>query len=64
WAQTTDAEELLLEVGEHNAHASSLYTRMGFQWTGRRRTLPPPRSHIEEVEMAYRLHGRGGCQRR
>ena len=55
WARGTDASRLVLEVGAHNQPAQRLYLRMGFQDTGRRRRLPPPREHIEECEMAYPL---------
>lgn len=56
WARDTPASRLVLEVGAHNHPAQRLYQRMGFQDTGGRRRLPPPRDHIEECEMAYPLH--------
>ena len=55
WARGTDAVRLVLEVGGHNHRAQRLYQRMGFQDTGGRRRLPPPRDHIEECEMALPL---------
>jgi hypothetical protein len=39
----------------HLSWAQRLYQRMGFQDTGGRRRLPPPRDHIEECEMALSL---------
>ena len=55
WARTTDATELVLEVGGHNAPARWLYLRMGFEATGHIRRVSPPRDHLVEHEMVFRL---------
>jgi ribosomal protein S18 acetylase RimI-like enzyme len=51
------AQELALDVGDHNAPASGLYTRHGFVPSGRRTSLPPPRTHVTEHELVLDLRG-------
>ncbi len=55
WAKTSDATEMVLEVGGHNAPARGLYLRMGFEETGVVRRVEPPRDHLVEHEMVFRL---------
>ncbi len=43
---------MVLEVSEHGLAARALYARLGFMETGRMGTLPAPRDHIQEYEMA------------
>lgn len=45
----------VLDVGDHNAPAQALYARHGFQPTGRTGSLPPPRAHVTEHELARDL---------
>jgi ribosomal protein S18 acetylase RimI-like enzyme len=54
-ARDLGARRLLLDVGDHNAHAIALYARHGFEPTGRTGTLPPPREHVLEHERAREL---------
>jgi GNAT superfamily N-acetyltransferase len=46
---------LVLDVGDGNAPARGLYARHGFVPTGRTGTLPPPRTHMIEHELARDL---------
>lgn len=55
WARTQGVEALRLDVGEHNEGAAALYRKHGFVPTGVRDTLPPPRSHITEVQYEVRF---------
>ena len=55
WARSSGYQRILLEVGEVNAPAIRLYVRMGFVPTGVTGTLPEPRTHIREREMALEL---------
>ena len=48
WAREDGAKSVLLEVGDHNAHAIALYARHGFEFNGHRTTLAPPRQHVTE----------------
>jgi ribosomal protein S18 acetylase RimI-like enzyme/predicted RNA-binding protein with PIN domain len=54
-ARARGAEELALDVGDHNAPAAALYARHGFVPSGRRTTLPPPRTHVTEHELLLDL---------
>lgn len=45
----------VLEVGDHNVPAQRLYARHGFRPTGVTSTLPPPRTHVAEHELAVDL---------
>ncbi|MEM1239322.1 MAG: GNAT family N-acetyltransferase [Cyanobacteria bacterium P01_H01_bin.26] len=55
WARSEGYVQLVLEVGEENRNAISLYTRKGFKPTGQTRNLAPPRDYIKEQEMALEL---------
>jgi GNAT superfamily N-acetyltransferase len=57
WARARGLQRLFLDVGAHNAAARRLYERHGFVATGATGTLPPPRDHIREIEMAIELAG-------
>jgi ribosomal protein S18 acetylase RimI-like enzyme len=46
---------VILNVGDFNEVAQSLYARHGFVPTGRTTTLPPPRTHVIEHERALDL---------
>jgi ribosomal protein S18 acetylase RimI-like enzyme len=58
-ARSMGVKRLVLEVAQTNAHAATLYSRHGFVATGRISTLPPPRTHVIEVEYVLRLDGGG-----
>ena len=45
----------VLDVGDHNEPAQRLYRRHGFSPTGRTGTLPEPRTHVTEHELALDL---------
>ena len=55
WARASGARRLLLDVGDHNRPAISLYARMGFEPNGTTGSLPAPRSHIREHQRELRL---------
>jgi ribosomal protein S18 acetylase RimI-like enzyme len=55
WAREEGFKRLVLDVAEGNAPAMALYTRAGFSATGVFGTLPPPRAHIREIQMAVTL---------
>ena len=55
WAKSADFTCVCLEVGNHNLTAQALYTRLGFEMTGAKRTLASPREHITELEMICRI---------
>lgn len=46
---------LILDVADANPHAQALYARHGFRRTGRTGTLPAPRTHVTEHELALDL---------
>jgi len=54
-ARAAGATRLRLDVGDHNTPAQRLYHRLGFRRTGRIGSLPPPRQHVTEHELALRL---------
>lgn len=54
-ARERSFERVSLDVADDNAHALALYRRHGFEPTGRRGTLPPPREHICEQELVLEL---------
>jgi ribosomal protein S18 acetylase RimI-like enzyme len=56
-ARGRGAQELALDVGDHNAAAAGLYLRHGFVPSGRRTTLPPPRTYLTEHELVRDLRG-------
>ena len=55
WARGRGLRRLVLDVGLHNEPARQLYERLGFVATGGGGTLPAPRSHLREAEMALDL---------
>ncbi len=55
WARAAGLRRLVLDVGEHNAAARRLYERADFVATGITGALPPPRTHVRELEMALEL---------
>jgi GNAT superfamily N-acetyltransferase len=55
WGRAQGLDRLLLDVGEMNATAIALYTRKGFLPTGETGSLPPPRDHVREIQMAMKL---------
>lgn len=55
WARGAGHPRLLLEVGDANAPAIAAYRALGFVPTGREGTMPPPREHITEHELALDL---------
>lgn len=55
WARTEGLHRLVLDVGEKNAPAIALYTKMGFAPNGVRGALPPPREHVREIQLELRL---------
>ena len=55
WARAEGFQRLLLDVADGNASAMALYTQAGFVATGVVGTLPPPRAHIREIQMALTL---------
>jgi GNAT superfamily N-acetyltransferase len=55
WAHGHGLQRVVLDVGAHIAAARRLYERHGFVATGPTGTLPPPRDHIPELEMALEL---------
>lgn len=58
WARGRGLRRLILDVGAHNGPARRLYERHGFVATGATGTLPRPRTHVRELEMALALPGR------
>ncbi|MEX2550653.1 MAG: GNAT family N-acetyltransferase [Nitriliruptoraceae bacterium] len=54
-AREAGAPRLRLDVGDHNTPAQRLYHRVGFRSTGRVGSLPAPRQHVTEHELALRL---------
>jgi len=61
WARGRGLRRVLLDVGAHNAAARRLYERLGFAATGATGSLPSPRDHVREVEMALELAGPDGA---
>ncbi|MHB9150963.1 MAG: GNAT family N-acetyltransferase [Thermoleophilia bacterium] len=55
WAEACGLRRLLLDVGEANVAAISLYTSKGFVLTGEYGALPPPREHIREIQLVRTL---------
>ena len=55
WARGQGRRRLVLDVAAQNAWARRLYERCGFVATGASGTLPPPRAHVQELEMALDL---------
>jgi GNAT superfamily N-acetyltransferase len=55
WARTSGFSTLMLDVADLNLAAIALYSRAGFVRTGKTGTLPPPRQHLREFQMALKL---------
>ena len=55
WARRHGFRRLVLDVAAQNAWARRLYERCGFVATGATGTLPPPRDHVQELELAFDL---------
>ena len=55
WARASGKRRLLLGVADQNLAAIRLYARHGFEATGERDSLPPPRTHVLEHLRALRL---------
>jgi ribosomal protein S18 acetylase RimI-like enzyme len=55
WTRARGFTRLRLEVVDDNTAAVELYTRKGFQPTGRTSTMPAPRQHIREHERILEL---------
>ena len=54
-ARAAGARRVVLDVGDRNPPAQALYRRAGFSPTGRTGSLPPPRQHVTEHELALDL---------
>jgi ribosomal protein S18 acetylase RimI-like enzyme len=59
WARADGFPRIRLEVADSNAAAITAYRALGFTPTGRSGTMPPPRDHIAEHELALDLHPPG-----
>ena len=55
WAQEEGYARIFLDVADANAPAIALYASLGFVATGKTGSLPPPRDHIPEHELALEL---------
>lgn len=55
WARTRGFRRLFLDVADRNDAAIALYARKGFEPTGERGHLPPPREHVTEHERMLEL---------
>jgi ribosomal protein S18 acetylase RimI-like enzyme len=54
-ARASGRTRVTLDVGDHNTDAQRLYARYGFTPTGRRSTMPPPKGHVTEHQLARDL---------
>ena len=54
-ARAAGYPRVVLDVGDHNTAAQALYARHGFEPTGRTGSLPEPRTHVAEHELARDL---------
>jgi GNAT superfamily N-acetyltransferase len=52
WARGAGFRRVLLDVADGNVPAVRFYAGRGFQPTGERGTLPPPREHVPEHRRA------------
>ena len=52
WARSEKYKRIILDVGDQNIAAISLYQSCGFIPTGKTSTLPPPRQHIPEHQRS------------
>ncbi len=48
WAHSTGHTHMLLDVADDNSAAVRLYAQQGFEPTGEKGSLPPPREHVKE----------------
>lgn len=55
YARSSGASRLLLDVGDHNHQAISLYARKGFKSNGKTGSLPAPRHYIGEHQRELTL---------
>jgi ribosomal protein S18 acetylase RimI-like enzyme len=55
WARERGFKRISLGVSDRNVPAIRLYARHGFEPTGERGTLPPPRTHVTEHKRALAL---------
>ena len=55
WARAQGLRRMLLDVAEANAPAIAFYTSEGFVPTGHEGTLPPPRTHVREIQLGMSL---------
>lgn len=55
WAHDAGYQRLVLDVGDDNRPAVRLYESCGFVPTGIKGTLPAPRQHITEYQLARHL---------
>jgi ribosomal protein S18 acetylase RimI-like enzyme len=54
-ARSHGRTRVTLEVGDHNVRAQRLYARHGFEPTGHTSTMPPPKDHVTEHQLARDL---------
>jgi ribosomal protein S18 acetylase RimI-like enzyme len=54
-ARSDGRTRVTLEVGDHNVRAQRLYARHGFEPTGHTSTMPPPKDHVTEHQLARDL---------
>lgn len=54
-ARARGHSRVTLEVGDHNVRAQRLYARHGFVPTGHTSTMPPPKDHVTEHQLARDL---------
>ncbi len=54
-ARQSGYTRVVLDVSDVNESAQALYARHGFTRTGRTGTLPAPRTHVTEHELALDL---------
>lgn len=55
WSKARGFSRILLDVADENLAAIALYESKGFQATGVRGSLPPPREHIQEHQRCLDL---------
>ena len=55
WARDQGLTRVTLDVGDANTSAQKLYANLGFLPTGKRGSLPEPRTHILEHELELLL---------